>query len=140
MTQLHDPRRRLATGLGWATGILFVLVMAAGADRPPPPGFLVLVGYGGLLGVLVSRALPHLLELWDTRGAGPVLARSALGGLLGGLALWALTGVVSTGEPSVDADVAARLIGFAVVGTMGALGATVLTATARMLDRRRRHR
>lgn len=113
MTQLGDRRRRLATRLGWATGILLVLVMAAGSDRPPPPGFLLIVGYGALLAALIGRVLPRLLGVWDTRGAGAALVRAALWGLLGGLALWALT----------------------VVGTTGAVGAAGLTAAARLLDR-----
>jgi hypothetical protein len=140
VTKAHDGRRRLATGLGWVTGVLFVLVMAAGADRPPPPGFLLVVAYGALLGVIVGRVLPHLLDVWDSRGTGPAIARSALWGFLGGLALLAVTMLVSTGEPSVDVDATARLVGFAVVGVVGALGAAGLTATARLLDRRRERR
>jgi hypothetical protein len=122
--------------LGWTSGVVFVLVMAAGADRPPPPGFLLFVGYGALIGALIGRVLPHLLELWDDRGAGAALARAALWGFAGGLVLMALTMVVSTGEPSIDVDAAARLIGFAVVGAVGAVGAAGLSATARVLDRR----
>lgn len=132
----HDARRRLATRLGWAAGIGFVLVMAAGADRPPPPGFLLVVGFGALLGALIGRLLPDLLGLWDDRGAAPAIVRAALWGFSGGLALMALTTVVSSGEPSVDVDAAARLIGFTAVGAAGALGAVAATAIARILDRR----
>lgn len=132
----HDARRRLATRLGWAAGIGFVLVMAAGADRPPPPGFLLVVGFGALVGALIGRLLPDLLGLWDDRGAAPAIVRAALWGFSGGLALMALTTVVSSGEPSVDVDAAARLIGFTAVGAAGALGAVAATAIARILDRR----
>ena len=131
-----DGRRRLAVRLGWASGALFVLVMAAGADRPPPPGFLVIVGYGALLGVAVWRALPLLLDLWDARGAGPAIVRAALAGFLAGLALVAVTTVLSTGEPSIAVSPAARLIGFTVVGVVGALGAAAIAVTGRLLDRR----
>jgi hypothetical protein len=131
-----DGRRRLAARLGWASGAIFVLVMAAGADRPPPPGFLLIVGYGALLGIAVRRALPLLLDLWDTRGAGAAIVRAALGGFLAGLALAAVTTVLSTGEPSIAVGPAARLIGFMVVGAVGALGAVALAVTGRLLDRR----
>jgi hypothetical protein len=131
-----DGRRRLAARLGWASGALFVLVMAAGADRPPPPGFLVIVGYGALLGVAVRGALPLLLDLWDARGAGPAIARAAVGGFLAGLALVGVTTVLSTGEPSIAVGPVARLIGFAVVGVVGALGAVAIAVTGRLLDRR----
>jgi hypothetical protein len=114
-----------------------VLVMAAGADRPPPPGFLVIVAYGGLLGVAVWRALPLLLDVWDARGAGPAIVHAAFGGFLAGLALVAVTTVLSTGEPSIAVGPAARLIGFTVVGVVGALGASALAVTGRLLDRRR---
>lgn len=131
-------RRRLAARLGGLTGVAFVLVMAAGADRPPPPGFLLIAGYGALLAVAIARTLPGLLDVWDTRGPGPALGRATLWGFLGGLALWAVTTVVSTGEPTAQVDATARLIGFAVVGMVGALGAGALLATARLLDRRHR--
>ncbi len=131
-----DGRRRLAARLGWASGAIFVLVMAAGADRPPPPGFLLIVGYGALLGIAVRRALPLLLDLWDTRGAGAAIVRAALGGFLAGLALVAVTTVLSTGEPSIAVGPAARLIGFTVVGAVSALGAVALAVTGRLLDRR----
>ena len=138
--QGREGRRRLGAQLGSASSVLFVLAMAAGADRPPPPGFVLVIAYGVLLGVVVWRALPLLLDLWDARGAGPAIGRAALAGFLAGLALWALTSVISTGEPSIDVDPAARLIGFTVVGAVGALGATTLTWTGRLLDRRsRRH-
>jgi uncharacterized membrane protein len=136
----RNGRRRLSAQVGLAAAVLFVLVMAAGADRPPPPGFVLVIAFGVLLGVVVWRALPLLLDLWDTRGAGPAICRAALAGFLAGLALWALTSVISTGEPSIDVDPAARLIGFTVVGVVGAFGASALTATGRLLDhRRRRH-
>ncbi len=131
-----DGRRRLAARLGWASGALFVLVMAAGADRPPPPGFLVIVAYGALLGVAVWRGLPLLLDLWDTRGAGAAIVRAALAGFLAGLALVAVTTMLSTGEPSIAVGPAARLIGFTVVGVVGALGAAAIAVTGRFLDRR----
>jgi hypothetical protein len=114
--------------------------MAARSDRPPPPGFLLVIAYGALLGVVVWRGLPSLLDVGDARGAGPAIGRAALAGFLVALALWALTSVISTGEPSIDVDPAAGLIGFTVVGVVGALGATALTLTGRLLDRRhRRH-
>jgi hypothetical protein len=131
-----DGRRRLAARLGWASGALFVPVMAAGADRPPPPGFLLIVVYGALLGVVVWRALPLLLDLWDARGAGRALVRAALAGFLAGLALVGVTTVLSTGEPSIAVGPVARLIGFTVVGAVGALGAVALAVTGRLLDRR----
>jgi hypothetical protein len=136
----RNERRRLSAQLGLTAAVLFVLVMAAGADLPPPPGFVLVIAYGVLLGVVVWRALPLMLDLWDARGVGPVIGRAALAGFLAGLALWALTSVISTGEPSIDVDGTARLIGFTVVGVVGALGATALTATGRLLDRRRSRR
>ena len=136
--QRRDGRRRLSAQLGAAAAVGFVLVMAAGADRPPPPGFILVIAYGVLLAVVVWRGLPPLLNLWDARGGWPAIGRAALVGFLAGLALWALTAVISTGEPSIKVDAATRLIGFTVVGLVGALGATALAATGRLLDHRRR--
>jgi hypothetical protein len=85
---------------------------------------------------VIWRALPLLLDVWDARGAGPALVHAALGGFLAGLALVAVTTVLSTGEPSIAVGPAARLIGFTVVGVVGALGAAAIAVTGRLLDRR----
>jgi hypothetical protein len=110
--------------------------MAAGADRPPPPGFLLVIGYGLLLALAVWRVLPRLLAFWDARGAGPATLRAGIAGFVAGLLLWGLTVVISSGEPSVEVDAASRLIGAAVVGVLGALGSVLLATVGRLLDRR----
>jgi hypothetical protein len=112
-----------------------VLVMAAGADRPPPPGFLLVIGYGLLLAFAVWRALPRLLAFWDARGAGRAMLRAGLAGFAAGLLLWGLTAAISSGEPSIEVDPASRLIGAGVVGVLGALGSVLLAAAGRLLDR-----
>lgn len=128
-------RRRLARRLGWAVGGGFVLVMLAGADRPPPPGFVLVIGCGMLLGVTTARLLPAVLAVWDARGWSAAVGRAAAAGFAGALLL-ALLLLVSPGEPSVAVGPTDWLIWCAVTGFLGVLGAVGTTAVARLLDRR----
>ena len=75
--------------------------MAAGADRPPPPGFLLIAGYGALL-AWPSPARSPACWTSGTPGTRTSPGRATLWGFLSGLALWAVTTVVSTREPTAQ--------------------------------------
>jgi oxaloacetate decarboxylase beta subunit len=73
------------------------------------------------------------LAIGATMEAGGFLSTATL--KIMGLGLIAFTSVVSTGEPSIQVDLAARMIGLAVVGCIGCLGAVGLTAIGHLMDR-----
>lgn len=129
-------RGRVARWYGGAVGVGFVLAMAAGADFPPPPGFIVVVMLGVALGAAVGRFLPGLLERWDRAGAGSALGRAAAIGLVASLAVWAGIWLLpGGGEPSVTVDTASLMVGFVMVGVAGMVGAVAVVAGGRLLDR-----
>lgn len=127
-------RRRNARWFGVATCLGFVAVMAAGSDRPPPPGFVavVLVGFG--LGSLVAVLIPWSLLLWDRSGARAVLLRWVGGGALLTWVLWASAWLLGSGEPTVEVNAVSQAVGFAVVGSAGGLASAVIIVVARLVD------
>ena len=136
--RLADRRRRGARWFGGATALIIIAVMAAGADKPPPPGFVVVIIVGVGLGILTAVLIPGAMVKWDQRGARPTLGRWALGGCVVAAVLWTLASVFSSADPAVGMSAASRLIGFVVVTVVGALGATVAVAAARLFDQRAR--
>jgi|GEM_PF-4327531 hypothetical protein len=114
-------------------GAAFVVVMAAGADHPVPPGF-VWAGVGGILLVVMAVAtLPVLLRWWDASRRGRSIAGAAGCGAIASAILWTLAGLVN-GHPDV-ADPAAIAIGYAVTSLTGSLGWITALIVARTAER-----
>lgn len=123
--------RRVSNRTAWVVAAAFVLVLAAVADLPPPPGFLWVIVWAAILSVLIRRLLPSALALWETRGAVAALSRSALVGTAFGWAVWAVASVVSGGEPTIDAGTTERVVGFAAMGLLGGIGAAAVAGAGR---------
>lgn len=136
MKSAEDPRRRIAARLAWAVAVGFVLVLAAGADRPPPPGFVWVVPFAAVLGVTVRLLLPHGLATWSDSGSRAALARAAAVGALVAAMIWAVLSLASGGEPSIDVGAGARITGLVVACLAGSLGAMGVLAVGRGLQRR----
>jgi hypothetical protein len=100
---------------------LFVVAVAiglAGADKPPPLGFLWLVG---ILAVLCAGVFVWLQRKLAARAAGVRvgLLRVAAAGLAAGVVAAVVLSVISHGEPSISVPVASRLLGLVVAGVAG---------------------
>lgn len=109
---------------------LVVLALAAGADRPPPVGFVVVPIMAAALVFVVAAALPRWRAGKGFTGCfswrGPLLQGAAAG-----LAVWLLTlALPFGGEPTVDPTLGQYLIGAAVMAVLGAVCASVLAALA----------
>jgi hypothetical protein len=129
--------RRDALLIGTGTAVIMVGVALAGADRPPPPGFVWVVAFGVVWGVGVWLLLPRALVCWDERGATAALFAAAVcGGSVGVLAV-SLAGAVSGGEPSVQVDTLWRALALASGAVLGGAAGVGLILLARWLDRRR---
>jgi hypothetical protein len=127
-----DIRRRAASRVAWSAGVVFLLIMAAGADWPPPPGFafVVLLAAGIVAGL--RRLLPRLLADWEARGARYALVRTGLMGFGAGAIVWAIASALPLDRPD-GVPVAARLIGFVVVSVAAAGAALTVMVAARWL-------
>ena len=125
-------RRRAASRVAWTAGALFVLIMAAGADRPPPLGFafVILLAAGIVAGL--RRLLPRLLADWEARGARHAVVRTGLMGFGAGAVAWAIASALPLDRPD-GGSAALRLIGFSVVSVAAAGAALAVTIAARWL-------
>jgi len=128
--------RRVAITCAAALFVATIATALAAADKPPPPGFLVLAAALAILSACAYlRLRVHLSAL-----AGEVHVRVsgiALEGLGGGFALALFLTLVCSGEPSMTVGVIDRLIWFAVCGVIGVLGASAVWALAVWMRRRR---
>lgn len=125
---LHATRRDWIIAVGF--GVVVVAVLAAGADRPPPAGFLVVPVMSSGLVFAVAGALPRwrlskgCVSCFSWRG--PMVQ-----GALTGLALWLLMlALPFGGEPTIDPTLGSYLIGASVLAMLGAVCASVLAAIA----------
>ena len=114
----------------WIAGGFFVLWLAlipAGSDIPPPRGFVWVVA--GLVVICVGMALfiPWLWEVRRRQGLRAVLVRTGGIGFGVGLVLAAAFALFSSGEPSAPPmNTAAYLIWFSVVMVVGAVNGVVV--------------
>jgi hypothetical protein len=128
-------RGRLSTLLGAATALLSTLIVLAGSDVPPPPGFLAVVLVAAALGLVVRLVVPGLLTVRDERGTAAALMRAGALAAGTGCAVGALFMLFSPGEPSVSTDVLAGAVFLFVLAAVGAVGGLAVTTLAILADR-----
>ena len=111
--------------------IVWLLVMLAGSDKPPPLGFLWIVAGLVVICVAIGLALPWLWRVRERSGVWSVLWRTTTLGALVGFVLAGLFGLGGSGEPSAPAMGAVDYaIWFTVLTIVGAVnGAIVVFAS-----------
>lgn len=131
MTGHHDTALRVALAF-FGTWLLLALAIA---DRPPPPGFVILALVLLACALLVYLRMPVYLR-WRAEEAKGRVLRVARDGLLGGGAV-ALLSLLSPGEPSIQPGLSDRLIGISVLIGLGVVNALAAYAFGSWLCRRR---
>ena len=131
---LKREARGLVIALIFFFGWLGILL--AGADFPPPPGFVLIVLIDLLAAIVVYWRVPTYVEWSMTRR--PYRLLQALGeGLVAGL-LVALVVLLTpwSGEPSVQPGLTDNLILFAVLGSVGACNSLAVYVASAFLSKR----
>jgi hypothetical protein len=128
------PRHKAAILCAVAFFLVWTTLAGAVADRPSPPGFLLLVAIFGCLAVLVYFRVQSYL-VWCNAGVRMRVARVSLEGFAAGVCVAAALAMTG-GEPSVSPSALDRAIGVAVLGMLGAVSAMIVyTAAANLAAR-----
>ena len=107
--------------------VVWLLVMLAGSDKPPPLGFLWIVAGLVVICVSIGLALPRLWRVREQSGVWSVLRRTTTLGALVGFVLAALFALGGSGEPSAPPmDGIDYAIWFTVVTIVGAVNGVIV--------------
>ena len=107
--------------------VFWLLVLLAGADFPPPVGFIWIIFTAAVCAAVVYWRVPTYIDWYRTRRAGRhwrVLLDGAVAGLIIALP-FVLTG---SGEPSITMRPVDYAIWFTVLAVMGVLNSVTLYA------------
>lgn len=129
-------QKKIALSIATAFFFGWLGILLAGADFPPPPGFVLIVLIDLLAAIVVYWRVPTYLDWSRTRRTYRLL--QALGeGFAAGL-LVALVAMLSpsSGEPSVQPRWVDRLIWFAVLGSVGAFNAVAVYGVSAYLSKK----
>lgn len=117
--------RRFALWLALAVFVGWLAILLAGADHPPPRGFLWIVLLDFIAGGCVYLRVPRYLY-WQSRRMPGRYLRVLFDGLVIGLAFGAVPMLVGGGEPSVTPTWIDRVIWFTVLALVGMFNTTLV--------------
>ncbi|HRW07501.1 MAG TPA: hypothetical protein P5121_20500 [Caldilineaceae bacterium] len=107
--------------------LVWLIILYAGADHPPPPGFVLLVLLDLCAALLVFWRVPRYL-CWIAEKRHRLL-RVVLEGLVTGLVFALVAMVLPTvlgGDPAIRPTGTERIIWFGVLGCVGAVNAVTI--------------
>ena len=111
--------RRNALVSGGIFFIFWLAVLYAGADHPPPPGFVAIVFLVGVCALLVYYRVPTYIG-WYRQRKPHRLLYVLLDGLVAGAAAGLLVMLLpGGGEPTAVPTVGDRILWFAILGLVG---------------------
>lgn len=122
-----ERQRKIAAINAIAFSIFWLLILLAGADKPPPPGFLWLVITVVACAGVVYLRIPTYIN-WYREKRSARFWCVVLDGFSAGLVVALPFMLLGSGEPSVSPQATAYVIWFAVLGIVGALNSTTLYA------------
>jgi drug/metabolite transporter (DMT)-like permease len=129
-------RRGAAAGVGVAVAVVVTAVAFAGADKPPPRGFLWVVGGAVVMAAMSVVLIPAAMARWDAHGAARALGEAAVFGAGAGALVGVSVGVFASGEPSAPPSSASRALGLVVAVCVGAVLCAGMASIARLGDPR----
>ena len=117
-------------------GLTWFAILYAGADHPPPVGFMWTIPFVCMGGLVVFWRIPSYASWCTSRRPGR-FALAMLDGIFAGLAFGILTLLIpNTGEPSVSpALFTSVLTWLAVIMAVGALNALLLYGLASTISK-----
>ena len=118
--------RQAAVAIALAFFFGWLAILCAGADHPPPPGFLIVVLIDLVAALVVYRRVP-VYAAWAGARRPRRWLRALLEGAVAGLIAAGIALVLPFGgEPSIQRSAIANLGWFAVLAVVGAVNAVVI--------------
>ena len=115
---------------------VWLAILYAGADHPPPKGFALVVLLDLVAALVVFWRVPHYLD-WMQTGTSYRLLSVVRDGLVAGVALALLAvlakPVLRSGEPAVTPTIGAMVIWFAVLAGVGVANALMIYYTSALM-------
>ena len=108
------------------------LLALAGADWPPPSGFLLLEALLVALSVVVYIRVRSRLA---ARHSGRRIPVAALEGILAGCAFGLVSIAMRAGDPDINLNIGDHVVWLSVLAVVGGIGAQALWALAVRIDR-----
>jgi hypothetical protein len=136
--RLTDSRQQIGALFAVLFFVFWTLVLLAGADKPPPLGFVWIVLAVAVCAVVVYWRIPTYIDWQCTKRSGRFW-RVILDGLVAGLLVALPFALAGGDEPSVTPQASDYVIWFFVVGLMGVVNSVVLysaSAVARAVSGR----
>ena len=126
--------KKPARGIAISFFIVCLAILYAGADHPPPPGFILLVLLALFAAWLVARRVP-VYRNWGAEKRRWRRLRTAADSAMIGLAFALLTRLINpVGEPSVQPSSSDTLTWFAVLTCVGATASLAVYALSALID------
>ncbi len=132
--KLSDNRRKTAAVFAIFFFLFWTLVLLAGADKPPPLGFLWIVLAVVVCAVVVYWRIPTYIDWQCTKRSGRFW-RVILDGFVAGLLVALPFALAGGGEPSVTPQASDYVIWFIVVGLMGVINSVGLYSASTFVYR-----
>ena len=110
----------LTTAVGFF--VIWLGVLYAGADHPPPPGFILVIIFDLAAALIIYFRVPVYIDWQITRKTNRLIQVS-FEGFLAGIVIALITALTSGGEPGVPLTPIDKIIWFAVLGTVGVINA-----------------
>jgi hypothetical protein len=126
--------RKIATANGLGFFFFWLLVLLAGADKPPPWGFLWVMLIVALCAALVAWRIPTYID-WSRTKKPMRLPRVAFEGIAAGSVVAIPFALQGSGEPSITMQPIDYVGWFAVMGVMGLLNSLTLYAINAFITR-----
>ena len=123
--RLTDSRQQIGAVFAVLFFVFWTLVLLAGADKPPPLGFVWIVLAVAVCAVVVYWRIPTYIDWQCTKRSGRFW-RVILDGLVAGLLVALPFALAGGAETSVTPQASAYVIWFIVVGLMGVVNSVVL--------------